>query len=153
VDKKDIEAFFFRNLDDYLAVEKKYKSDQYTVLDDVQGFGDVSDDDEDTDVVVEPLRRLTEKEIDPAKGGVRQQYIHFGIEKGLLGKSPGVVHYDKYVETLKLLYEVHGISATSEMMDMMYPHERAVQKVSFKMKYYVYIQEILASICWIKQQE
>jgi hypothetical protein len=115
-----------------LEPEKKYKSDEYTVLDNVEGFGDVTDDDEDPDVIVEAMRRLPKKHIDPSKGSVRQQYVHFGIETGLLGKSPGVLYYDKYVETLKLLYEVHGISATSEMMDMMYPDERALQKVSYR---------------------
>lgn len=127
VDKKDLTAFLFRNLDDYDHEKKRYPTDNLHSVNDLEEVPDGDDDDDDIPFVT---RKIFEEAEDwSSEKGARQQYLHFGVENALMGKSPGVVHHRKYAETIRILHEVNGVSMTAEMLDMVYPTQRALLRV------------------------
>jgi hypothetical protein len=89
-------------------------------------INDDDDDDDDCDVTGIPAADAKTSREQSSK----QQYIHFGLENALLGKSLGVVHHEQYCSIIRTLGNEYPHAIPARFKKAFFPEEHQADKVN-----------------------
>lgn len=139
----ELGTYIVRDLADYQIADKLFPENSKQVVPigteddqeaDAAGYeaDDAEEAEDETLLESAGSSRMIKTCFDHSRG--KQLYVHFGVEKAILGKSPGVIFYRKYQQVMRVIGTVHPELLTLELKKIFNSADLAYEEVcSFKL--------------------